>query len=585
MSQNVIDAKPKKEKKAPSKGGFANFPVKKKLFLTHGTIALMAVVLAIGALVGVWRMTAFFQQFHDGPMDELKAVSDLRYATSAMESAILSATQSGGLNFDQFNEQAGAHGAMISQSLTTLRDALTDETALNTVAQIDAAFANANTALYEMSDFLSKGNRFAAKNAFEEHCSVYLNEIQAHAETLNGLITTEGDGLYGYAMGLSKIMYGIGVVLGVLAIVVSCAQAFQVTNKINVPVQQIVDATKRFRDGDLLAGKAITFRSGDELGELAYAVDRTMYTVDTYVKEIIQILDEIAAGNLTRTDSQITDFVGDYAVIKKSFSHILGQLNGIMEDIHTAAEQLSDGSSQIAAGAQTLAQGAAEQAGSVQELTANLTHTVQEVTATAETAATAAKFSGLANQEVVSCNEQMNQMLATMDDINRHSDEISRIVKTIEDIAFQTNILALNAAVEAARAGAAGKGFAVVADEVRSLASKSAEASQTTAALIGGTLDAVERGNKIARETSETLARVVKGTADIGGDIQRVAEASTREVQKLNDIVEGINQISQVVQTTASTAEESAAASEELSGQAALLKNLAEQFHLRSNIR
>jgi len=143
----------------------------------------------------------------------------------------------------------------------------------------------------------------------------------------------------------------------------------------------------------------------------------------------------------------------------------------------------------------------------------------------------------------------------------------------------------LNAAVEAARAGAAGKGFAVVADEVRSLASKSAEASQTTAALIGGTLDAVERGNKIARETSETLARVVKGTADIGGDIQRVAEASTREVQKLNDIVEGINQISQVVQTTASTAEESAAASEELSGQAALLKNLAEQFHLRSNIR
>ena len=381
MSRKETKAKAKKEQKAKSKGGFLDFPIKKKLFLTHGTIALTAVILAIGALVGVWRMTAYFQKFHDGPITSLNAVSDLRYATGAMESAILSATQSGGLNFDQFNEQAGAHGAMITQSLTTLRECLTDETAIATVAQIDTAFANANTAMYEMSDFLSKGNRFAAKNAFEEHCSAYMSEIQECAETLNGLITSEGDDLYGYAMGLSKVMYGIGVFLGILAIVVSCAQTFQVTEKINTPVKQIVDATKRFRDGDLLAGKSITFRSGDELGEMAYAVDRTMYTVDTYVKEIIQILDEMATGNLTRSDSQITDFVGDYAVIKESFSHILGQLNSMMEDIRSSAGQLSDGSGQIAAGAQLLAQGAAEQAGSIQELTASLTTTVEDVTA------------------------------------------------------------------------------------------------------------------------------------------------------------------------------------------------------------
>ena len=584
MSRKETKAKAKKEQKAKSKGGFLDFPIKKKLFLTHGTIALTAVILAIGALVGVWRMTAYFQKFHDGPITSLNAVSDLRYATGAMESAILSATQSGGLSYEQFNSEAGAQGATITEAVATLRGTLKDAQAIAVLDQIDAAFANCNTALYEMDGYLSAGTRYAAKNIFDTSCSAYLDEIQTHAETLNEIILGEGDSIYSYAMGLSKVMYGIGVFLGVLAIVVSCAQTFQVTEKINTPVKQIVDATKRFRDGDLLAGKSITFRSGDELGEMAYAVDRTMYTVDTYVKEIIQILDEMATGNLTRSDSQITDFVGDYAVIKESFSHILGQLNSMMEDIRSSAGQLSDGSGQIAAGAQLLAQGAAEQAGSIQELTASLTTTVEDVTATAATASTAAKFSNMANQEVASCNEQMQRMVATMEDINRHSGEISRIVKTIEDIAFQTNILALNAAVEAARAGAAGKGFAVVADEVRSLASKSAEASQTTAELIGGTLVAVEQGNKIARETSETLSRVVKGTHDIGQDILHVAEAATREAEKLNEIVIGINQISEVVQTTASTAEESAAASEELSGQADLLKNLADQFRLRSDL-
>ena len=582
MSRKDTAAKPKKEKK--SKAGFNDFPIKKKLFLTHGTIALTAVILAIGALVGVWRMTAYFQKFHDGPITSLNAVSDLRYATGAMESAILSATQSGGLSYEEFNAEAGAQGATITEAVATLRGTLKDDAAVAVLDQIDTAFASCNAALYEMDSYLSSGTRYAAKNIFDANCSAYLDEIQNQAEALNELILDEGDSIYSYAMGLSKVMYGIGVFLGILAIVVSCAQTFQVTNKINTPVKQIVDATKRFRDGDLLAGKSITFRSGDELGEMAYAVDRTMYTVDTYVKEIIQILDEMATGNLSRADSQITDFVGDYAVIKESFSHILGQLNSMMEDIRSSAGQLSDGSSQIAAGAQTLAQGAAEQAGSIQELTASLTTTVEDVTATAATAANAAKFSEKANQEVTSCNEQMQQMLATMDDINRHSGEISRIVKTIEDIAFQTNILALNAAVEAARAGAAGKGFAVVADEVRSLASKSAEASQTTAELIGGTLVAVEQGNKIARETSETLSRVVKGTHDIGQDILHVAEAATREAEKLNEIVVGINQISDVVQTTASTAEESAAASEELSGQADLLKNMADQFRLRNDV-
>ena len=173
MSQNATAAKSKKNQKAPSKGGFADFPVKKKLFLTHGTIALMAIILAIGALVGVWRMTAYFQKFHDGPMIELKAVSDLRYATSSLESAILSATQSGGLSYDQFNAEAGAYGLMITEAVTTLRGNITDTEAIAILDKLDQAFASCNASLYDMTDFLRQGSRYAAKNIYDTNCNNY----------------------------------------------------------------------------------------------------------------------------------------------------------------------------------------------------------------------------------------------------------------------------------------------------------------------------------------------------------------------------------------------------------------------------
>ena len=586
MSQSVKDAKTKAQDQKPKKArGFHNFSVRKKLSLSHGLIAVLALICAACGLIGIGRVTDKVETMYNGPVALLEDSGNLCSASANLQIAILRVVQNDGMSYADYASSAGADGALITESLKNLRNNLTDPDALAVLAAIQSDFDACNASLDSLNSYLQKGNKVSAKHIYDTECDSYLEDIAIQAEILNEMVVAQGREAYDYAMGLSRFLNILGLCIVIFVIISSIIFTIRVTTSITNPVNQVTTAAKRFREGDLLAGKDITYRSEEELGELAYAVDRTMYTVDTYIKEIIQILEEIGAGNLTRSDREITDYVGDFATIKASFTRILGQLNGIMEDIRTAAVQLSDGSNQIAAGAQTLAQGAAEQAGSIQELTSNLYDTVKDVNATAETASIAAKFSGLANQEVVNCNEQMNQMVATMDDISRHSDEISRIVKTIEDIAFQTNILALNAAVEAARAGAAGKGFAVVADEVRSLASKSAEASQSTAELIGGTLAAVERGNKIAKETSETLARVVKGTSDIGGDIRRVAEASTQEAEKLNAIVLGINQISEVVQTTASTAEESAAASEELSGQASLLSNLAAQFRLRSDLR
>ena len=346
------------------------------------------------------------------------------------------------------------------------------------------------------------------------------------------------------------------------------------------PVKQLTFASERMHQGDLSVADSVTYESEDELGELAESMRGTMRTLDSYVVEISDTLHVIAEGDLTKSGDAITDFRGQFASIKESLLFILKRFNSTLRDIHQAAEQVNDGADHIASGSQTLAQGASEQASSVEELHATVTEISAQVNKTAENATTAMQKMDDTGNKVQTCNEQMHHMMAAMEDITQKSTEISKIVKTIEDIAFQTNILALNAAVEAARAGAAGKGFAVVADEVRNLAAKSAEASKSTSDLIGGTVDAVKKGTKILGETAETLGYVVEGAQSASELVNEIALAANQEAASLGQVSEGIDQISNVVQTTSSTSEQSAAASEELSGQANMLKRLIDRFKL-----
>jgi len=263
-------------------------------------------------------------------------------------------------------------------------------------------------------------------------------------------------------------------------------------------------------------------------------------------------------------------------------TYILSNLNATLGDIHLAAGQVNSGAIQIASGAQSLAQGASEQAASIEELSSAVGDISDQIKKTALNATSAMETTQTTSEQALECNRQMHHMMSAMDDITEKASQISKIVKTIEDIAFQTNILALNAAVEAARAGAAGKGFAVVADEVRSLAAKSAEASQNTSVLIGGTVDAVSNGTKVLAETAESLNIVVEGSQSASELASQIAQAAASQASAVTQISQSIEQISGVVNTTSSTAEESAAASQELSGQAALLSNQLDRFKLRN---
>lgn len=383
----------------------------------------------------------------------------------------------------------------------------------------------------------------------------------------------DADIAYHYALRLTIVIL---IIITVFAIIASVYIILGITK----PVKEIDGVARKIAEGQL--NESIHYQSKDELGILAVNFNKTVSRLRDYVnyiEEISKVLNEIADGEL---DFSLTyDYAGEFAKVKKSLENISDSLNDTLGQINQSADQVSSGSDQVASGSQALSQGATEQASSVEELAATINEISNQVNTTADNAQTARVKTNEAGQAVGVCNQQMQDMINAMEDINKSSAEIGKIIKTIEDIAFQTNILALNAAVEAARAGVAGKGFAVVADEVRTLASKSSEASKSTAALIESSARSVEKGMKIAAETAQSLATVVDGTQEVSGIVDKISVAAQEQASSIAQVTQGVDQISSVVQTNSATAEESAAASEELSGQAQMLKNLVNRFKLK----
>ncbi|WP_286153101.1 methyl-accepting chemotaxis protein [Sporofaciens musculi] len=396
---------------------------------------------------------------------------------------------------------------------------------------------------------------------------VQLNKDGADAADL------EGNRLYTEA---GRIVIIALIVIGAL----SFAFAIYIIRGINRPVKELDNVAKKIAEGDL--DQSITYNSRDELGTLATNFNKTVGRLRNYVNyidEISSVLRQIAGGNLV---FELTlDYEGEFAKVKQALEEISHSLNETLGQINQAADQVSSGSDQVSSGAQALSQGATQQASSIEELAATINEISTQVKDTAATANEVRRQTDQTGEQVATSNTQMQEMIAAMTEISDKSTQISKIIKTIEDIAFQTNILALNAAVEAARAGEAGKGFAVVADEVRNLASKSSEASKSTAGLIEGTVQAVEKGTEIANATAESLFAVVESTKGVVASVDKIASAADQQADSIEQVTLGIDQISSVVQTNSATAQESAAASEELSSQAQVMKNLVGRFTLR----
>lgn len=373
------------------------------------------------------------------------------------------------------------------------------------------------------------------------------------------------------------------------AVIVLCIifLTFYIKKTVSGPLGKITQAAMQMEKGELgLADGAevsIGIRSKDEIGMLGDIFEKTIRRLRSYIGEIADVLGAIAQGDLTRNVDQ--DYMGDFLTIKESLDSILGALNQTMGQIAASAGHVSNGSDQVSASAQSLAQGATEQASAVTEISTTITGISEGARQTAQAAEEVGSFVNQAGAQLNISMENVRELNESMENISNDSKEISTIIATIENIAFQINILSLNAAVEAARAGAAGKGFAVVAEEISSLAAKSDEAAKATKELIENSAATIVEGAKVVNRVTEALEKTGELAGNVTVKMEQVVEAVENQTQAMEQVATGVEQISAVVENNSATSQECAAASQEMSSQSGMLKELICAFRLKNSRR
>ena len=496
-------------------------------------------------------------------------LNELGYLTAISDDVEASSLQYLQKEKEEMDTLLATYGGMIDEEE---RDFY--ENAMNLWSQYDKADE-------EIMALAKEGRSEEARAILEGECVGLYNSLDSAFNDIIVYNTEGSDAATKESFFLYRTATFVMAAVILVIILIGVYFSFVVVRLIKEPVSEIENAAIKMAEGDL--DVKISYTSRDELGVLAEQVRRLIHKLQLIIDDENKFLAKMAAGDFTVDSICEEEYTGGFQPVLVSFRGIAEKLNDTMLQINQSSAQVASGSEQVSSGAQALSQGATQQASSVEELAATINEISDKVKQNADNAQQANAKAGGISMEMNVSNEKMQQMIQAMEDISSCSSEIGKIIKTIEDIAFQTNILALNAAVEAARAGAAGKGFAVVADEVRNLASKSAEASKNTSVLIENSLKAVKNGTQIADETAQSLLQAVNDVNEMTDLIGQISEASSNQAYSISQIITGIDQISSVVQTNSATSEESAASSEEMSNQAQLMKGLVAKFKLKGS--
>lgn len=556
-----------------------NLKIGKKLIVTFGIITAMLCITVIMAVSSLVKVRGNFTTFYEKPYVINNYAMDMRRSLQNMAKFFGYATMTSDLQKTaEYIQSAEDELGSLREGTAFMEENFNGDKTL--ITKFDTAMQSIKTAREQAFELAKQNKNDEAIEIFFEVIYPGLVEAQSYLQEIGNVSQTNAGDSYTAADRIASIATILLILIAAATLALTVTLAVYLTRGLTHPIKEIQAAANRMAKGEL--DVHVEYTSQDELGSLSDSIRKLIGNLQGIIGDVDYLLEEFANGNFAVQSKNLQGYVGEFTGILKSMQKLRDRLSSTLSQIGQASDQVSSGSDQVSSGAQGLSQGATEQASSVEELAATVNEISQQVQETAQNTVEARDEMGKTGNEVTNCNRQMQEMISAMSDISRKSFEIGKIIKTIEDIAFQTNILALNAAVEAARAGEAGKGFAVVADEVRNLASKSAEASKNTAALIEGAVSAIEEGTKIANETAESLVKVVERSQSVSGIVDKISEAAGQQATSIAQVTQGIDQISSVVQTNSATAEESAAASEELSGQAQMLKSLVGQFKLHA---
>lgn len=555
-----------------------DFKVSKKLFISYAAIMILFVVSCFVSITDFVSLGKQIEAFYTGPFTVNESASIINSNFERMQKAVYRSIS----NTDpEITGEAIANArecaVAIQEQVPVVKSHFKGDQQI--IDRLEAALEKLEPMRETVLSLAAENKNAEAADYMEHNNILVIHEAQ---EQLNQLIES------GNRMGASLVS-GLKekqaravvslILLGSASMAVSIVFGIYITRGITRPVRELEQAALAMARGEFSTVR-VEYESKDELGNLAFSIRSMVDTLANVLQSETQMLNEMSEGNFSVRSGKDEYYIGEFERLLCSMRKINHGLSALLLQISQSADSVAAGSEQVSSSSQNLAQGATEQAASVEELTGMMNEISDQAYRNSRDAQEASEKTQTVRDNAAESSRCMQEMLHAMAEISDKSDEIRKIVKTIEDFSFQTNILSLNAAVEAARAGDRGKGFSVVANEVRSLASQSSAASRNTAALIQSSLQAVENGRKIANETSEALTAVVQGIEMVSELLHQITEASLKQSDANRQVTENINLISDVVQTNSSTAEECAAASEELASQAQLLKELAGKFRL-----
>lgn len=554
---------------------FRNLKIGKKLLLAFGTIIIMYVLTVSIALFNIRTLADRMDQLYNEPFANVQS--------SQMAMANL--------------QKVSKNLAMLAGTENLVDEPVYLQETKETVTEVEAGmealatgYVSGPEKVEELKSLFSqlKFPRDAILTAIEEDrdedaLNIYTNEYAPQVTKvmtcLGEVVELSSEDAHNSLLEAKRISRQIWTLLILLAAVILLITGFlwiTITKSIQKPVNEIKKAANTIANGQLKT--ELTYRSEDELGQLADDIRATASALNLYVSEIKKGLGELGSGRLNYRSP--ISFKGDFIALSEGMNEIGELLRESIVQIGNSAEQVFGGAEQISNGAQVLAEGASEQASSIEELAVSINDIADGVRDNADGAVKSSELAASVGNYLMESNNQMMNLMEYNRQIKKNSVEITGIVKEIEDIAFQTNILALNAAVEAARAGEAGKGFSVVAGEVRRLASKTSSASRLTSDLSEKNKEAVEAGMEAANDTAKTLKKSVDGAQEVNKMVSKISQASVQQAEAISQIRKTVELISDIVQGNSATSEESAAASEELSAQAQILKELVERFEV-----